>query len=113
MVTEHGSQDQLNVKYKDRKQRQCEEAGAAFIELHAGLFLDPLLTGEKGEGYRKAEERLCQGRVRGRDRWGQKEFNGEAPEYSLNDYHSKGYEAQNSHPAPSLGARGPYRKDNR
>ena len=42
VVPEHRSQNQLHVQHEDRKQRQCEQAGPALVELRPVAVLPPI-----------------------------------------------------------------------
>src|SRR3954465_6173405 len=113
MVTEHGSQDQLDVENEDRQQRQRKHAGTAGVELGARLFFHPLPSGENSHGDGDAEECLGEGGVRGGDRRRKKEDDGEASENALSNDGTEGSEAENPHPAAPFNAPCPDRKNDR
>ena len=67
MMTEHSSQDELNIKYEDRQQGQSEEAWAAGCRPPREELLQPILSREKGDSDCDTEKCLRNSRVSGRD----------------------------------------------
>src|ERR1700691_4551689 len=72
VMAKHGSQDQLDVEHKNRKQSQREKSGTALIRLGARLLFHPLAPGEYGDRDGYAEKGLSHGSVRAGDGSGQK-----------------------------------------
>ncbi len=67
MVAEHGAEDQLYIKHKNREQSQSEQSGAALVEFGARLLFDPAAAGEDGDRDGDAEKGLRHGGVRAGD----------------------------------------------
>src|SRR5215469_12975992 len=113
VMTEHGSKKQLHIENEDGQKRQREQAGAALIELHARLLLDPLLASEHSHSGGDTEESLGQRGVGGGDWWRQEEEYRQSAQDSLGDDRAHCTDREKPQPAPLLGAPGPDGQDNR
>jgi hypothetical protein len=110
-MAEHGSENELHVKNKDRQPSEGHERRAAGIKLDFGDFFDPFASGENGDGDGEAEKCLGERGVGGGDGRRQKVKNGQSAENALRDDGADSAESEVTHPAATIGPPGPYSED--